>query len=109
MGKSKRGRSGSGGEHKRGTSGGIAPNDNIYPTGTCFDDALDLLVAVLKLNPQWEPEIRLVHGICRAPDGHRYAHAWVEDDSDATCAFYGVLQGKRRLFKARRDEYYANA
>ncbi len=77
---------------------------NIYPTGHCFDDALDLMVEMLKA--QEEPggdqtlhlRLRLVHGVCTFEDGHDYAHAWVEDIEERKAYFTGIHNGERQYF-----------
>lgn len=80
----------------------------IYPTHTCFDDALDLLTEAIKMNPgaAHTDELKLVHGICVAPDGKEYAHAWVES-LGKTVWFIGILDGKYQQFAADLKEYYA--
>lgn len=86
---------------------------HIYPTHTCFDDALDFLVEVLRHNPHERialaQQLSLVHGLCRAPDGHLYAHGWVQDAVEDTCIFTGILDGTRQCFAVPRLEYYAEA
>jgi hypothetical protein len=81
----------------------------ISPTHTCFDDALDFIVAVLQPHPAARQalaqELCLVHGICRAPDGQPYAHAWVEHQG--RCIFRGLLEGNAGYFAARQEAYYA--
>lgn len=86
---------------------------DILPTHQCFDDALDLLVEILKSEPdiykrghlitQW----RLVHGRCLAPDGHSYAHAWVENTHSHTCYHVGLLNNERVILDAATPEYHA--
>jgi hypothetical protein len=82
---------------------------HIYPTHECFNDALDFISDVLIQNPDDREalveELLLVHGICLAPDGQPYAHAWVQDGD--RCIFCGILDGTRGYFAASRDEYYA--
>lgn len=51
----------------------------ILPTHSCFDDSLDFIEARVKIRIQDADTLVLVHGICTAPDGDRYAHAWVEE------------------------------
>lgn len=82
----------------------------IMPTGHCFDDALDLICQLLQGAETPEAladRLMLVHGICLAPDGHPYAHAWVEDED--RCLFRGVLAGEAHSFAAHHAEYYAEA
>ncbi len=81
----------------------------IYPTGHCFDDALDLIAALLQLAETPEvlaDRLVLVHGICLAPDGKPCAHAWVEDGD--RCLFSGMLGGEQHVFAARHEAYYAD-
>lgn len=86
---------------------------HIYPTHHCFDDALDFIIEVLKANPQDRDALLerlfLVHGLCQAPDGHPYAHAWVEDSRKTACIFRGIVDGETHYFAAAKDEYYADA
>lgn len=55
----------------------------IFPTHTCFDDALDYVTERLKNDPRCIEVLSVVHGICLIPVGTRkdepYAHAWVEE------------------------------
>lgn len=78
----------------------------ILPTHTCFDDALDLCMALARQSPTLRYTLYLVHGICIAPDGEHYAHAWVEDGP--WCLFTGIYEGSRQHFQAARAEYYAD-
>lgn len=86
---------------------------NIYPTGKCFDDALELMMAILKENLDasnrvdrdvWE-NLYLVHGFTNGM-GRPSAHAWLEDDRSGLVCFVGILDGKRENFAVPRDEYY---
>lgn len=79
----------------------------IYPTGQCFDNALDLLVDLLREDPARVETHCLVHGLCLAPDGHLYAHAWVEDGE--TVLSVGLVHGQEIAYAAARAEYYADA
>lgn len=80
---------------------------NIYPTHTCFDDALEMLCEAIKANPGAgeSDELLLVHGICLTPFGQEYAHAWVESLGKLAW-FMGILDGKRQQFAAKIPEYY---
>lgn len=76
----------------------------IYPTHTCFDDAVQTLAALAKQRDRrW---VRLVHGIC-SPEGRPLAHAWVEDLKAHEAYFTGILEGKRVTFAADRYEFRA--
>ncbi len=75
----------------------------IYPTQTCFDDALDLLVALCHQDRRRRRALRLVHAVV-APDGAPCAHAWVDD---ATQVFFqGLVDGAKHTFESSRAEYY---
>jgi len=63
----------------------------IFPTGTCFDDAIEQFGVLLDANKH----AMLVHAICVGDDGTRYAHAWVEEGGTAWDS--GVLADGRRL------------
>jgi len=78
---------------------------NIYPTHTCFDDALELIG--IWNSPERQPDLRLVHAICEAPTGERYAHAWVEDVRIGSAYFGGIYQGEKVTVVAKADEYRA--
>lgn len=85
---------------------------DIFPTHTCFDDALDLIAERLKGNPalarQPATVIALVHGILLAPEGpHKdepFAHAWVEEGDEVWNS--GLLDGQRIYYALNRDEWY---
>ena len=68
----------------------------LYPTFHCFDDALDLIGMLLTENPDDRDHLSetlvLVHGICRAPDGNLYSHAWVEYEEQAF--FRAIIEGE---------------
>lgn len=83
----------------------------IYPTGTCFDDALDYLVTRVKADPRiaHERRVRLAHGIALIPEGQpgageRFAHAWVEEADH--CYTMGILRGERVLVVHEHDAFY---
>lgn len=77
----------------------------VYPTHTCFDDALDLIEAMVLNDRREIDKLMLAHGICLMPDGKPYAHAWVERDGE--CLFDGLIEGARYTFRADKAEYYA--
>jgi hypothetical protein len=61
--------------------------DNLYPTGTCFDDAIDYLNWLCTQEPwnikKFNKKYRVVHGICHFEDGRPYAHCWLEKGNKA--------------------------
>lgn len=77
----------------------------VYPTNSCFDDALDLLTLLAKeRNPIiHDPSLRVVHGLVWQA-GTPSAHAWVEIGDQ--CIFRGILEGEARYFSADWQEYY---
>lgn len=80
----------------------------IRPTHHCFDDALDFIEELAKQrNPMVQGDrLKVVHAICLAPDGHEYAHAWVEQDAKYVI-FAGIMEGEKEWFAAEVGEYYA--
>jgi len=56
----------------------------LYPTHSCFDDALDYIGARALAHPELvdQTTLILVHGIALGDDGHPYAHAWCEEDGE---------------------------
>ncbi len=93
--------------------GGSGEDRIIRPTGTCFDDSLDLLVELLKAhgdngpaaNAERVATLFLVHAVVGALGGES-AHAWVEDDQLDACLFVALHRGKRITFAAPRFDYY---
>lgn len=84
-------------------------NENdILPTCSCFDDALDYIGARLMAHPSLvrSTDMFLVHGIAvGGRDGEPYAHAWVEEGDD--CWDAGILRGQRIWYSIKHDEFYA--
>ena len=83
----------------------------ILPTQTCFDDALDYLSEAVREDPSWAlGHLRLVHGICLAPEGQYagelFAHAWVEEDR-RVCIQAGILDGRKGYYGISRAQHYA--
>jgi hypothetical protein len=81
---------------------------NILPTHTCFDDALDFLGALLQIGRLSKDELNeyvVVHGICTAPDGNPYAHAWVEQSRARLIWQGGVVDGVRVWFAVPIEEF----
>jgi hypothetical protein len=73
------------------------------PTGTCFDDALEFVIEANVPRSNWY-KYTIVHGVCVAPDGHRYAHAWIERGE---LAIQVMLDGEERFaLSLPRGEFY---
>lgn len=86
-------------------------NRNIYPTHTCFDDALDMLEEAVIAHPDcvFTDEFKVVHAICLMKGSdERYAHAWLEYLGKQVW-FRGYLDGKLETFAADIKEYYEDA
>jgi hypothetical protein len=84
--------------------------NTIYPTNTCFDDALDLIASILKAHPHaaYTDEFVLVHAICVHPDdGHDFSHAWVEDNPRGRVLAMGIYKGERIMVIEERPKFYA--
>lgn len=78
----------------------------VYPTGTCFDDAVEWINARCEDQPflATTRQMMLVHAIVTNNEtGEEYAHAWVEDSG--MCVFAGIKDGERGYFAVRPDEY----
>lgn len=90
-------------------------DDNvIYPTGKCFDDALEFFGECVK-QPGEEHRFRLAHGICLMPDeqpnaGQPFAHAWVVEfaRNGVLVWSFGIWKGFRIRYSAERGEMYAH-
>lgn len=83
---------------------------NMFPTGTCFDDAIDLMQRWIQANPtpEWHQRLRLAHGICirfEGPISRPFAHAWVESDGKEVWQD-GFLDGKRCSYSVDKAEFY---
>lgn len=87
----------------------------LYPTHTCFDDALDYLGLVATAEGRRGLRgLALVHGICLVPEGEsfvgagqpgdRFAHAWVE--SGGRVIQGAILDGERVYFSILRVEFF---
>ena len=76
----------------------------IYPTHTCFDDALDLATGLVREDRRRAVTLRVVHGIVH-PYDKPFAHAWLE--AGAQVFFCGIQDGEKRVFQISRSEYYA--
>ena len=79
----------------------------VYPTHTCFDDALEYIGEMLKNHPAavMFEDVVLVHAICIMPNGDQYAHAWVESKLTKTAYFFGIVKGGRVRIDVDSEEY----
>lgn len=81
----------------------------IQPTHMCFDDALDLLCARLRKNPELADSglFVVVHAICLIPEGpdegERFAHAWLEEGGE-TAWQGGILDGQHIAYAVSARE-----
>ena len=77
----------------------------ILPTHSCFDDALEYLEAICRAGaaPDAIKSHTIVHGVCRAPDGEVFAHAWLEVGADVIQG--GILDGERGYFTMSSAEF----
>lgn len=82
----------------------------IMPSHRCFDDAVEALALAIVEDVDWANEhLRLVHGICLAPEGPEagrpFAHAWVEHDATLVIQA-GILNGEHGYYGCTRREHY---
>jgi hypothetical protein len=82
----------------------------LYPTHTCFDDSLDLVLALVRENPDEvrKQNVFLVHGVCLLPDGTPYAHAWVEiDEGGGITVLNAVLRDGMKVYgQFLKEQFY---
>lgn len=86
----------------------LESGEPLRPTGTCFDDAIDLIEAIVlaDYDPRWRERLRLAHGICQIPGtGQRFAHAWVEIDGKE-CWQDALLKGIRCTISKDKADFY---
>lgn len=82
----------------------VASMSTIHPTNSCFDDALEMLEARIRKEPELARSslLVLVHAICLIPEdhpeaGHRFAHCWLEEGG-ANAWQAGFLDGERVVY-----------
>lgn len=84
------------------------PNNTIYPTHSCFDDAMEFMEFVAK---EYKNEdlsfLKLVHGTVKGDDGLPHAHAWVEDSGTEVAIYAGVLKCEKVYFYTPIEEFYS--
>lgn len=85
----------------------LLDGEPIYPTHSCFDDALDFIERRIKQDRSSGCRLILVHAIALAPEGSKqgqpFAHAWVEE-GDLVWQD-GIVNGNRVTYCTARDEY----
>src|SRR4249920_2200100 len=74
-------------------------NNTVYPTYSCFDDAMEFIDYVAcEYKNEDTSMITLLHGLMTGDDGAPHAHAWVEDASTRTAIFAGIWKGDKIYF-----------
>jgi hypothetical protein len=86
----------------------MTEENTLYPTFSCFDDAMHYIEYVLKAAPEMD-NIFVVHaiGIAHDEEGRRYSHAWVEDHNVGVAIYAGFLQGVKVYLCSPLNEYYS--
>ena len=81
-------------------------NNTVYPTYSCFDDALEFIDYVAcEYKDEDTSMITLMHGLMTGDDGAPHAHAWVEDASTQTAIFAGLWKGDKIYFYSPIDQF----
>lgn len=83
------------------------PNNIIYPTHSCFDDAMEFVDYVAREFKGEDVPIQLVHGLMTGDDGQPHAHAWVEETNMKLAVFAGMHKGEKVYFYTPIDQFYA--
>lgn len=81
----------------------------IYPTGTCIDDAMEYLERRIYQDIDTARDLIVVHAICLMPlhqpnAGKRFVHAWVEEGD--ICYFMGHTEAGRAVIGAEKASFY---
>jgi hypothetical protein len=86
----------------------MTEENTLYPTFSCFDDAMHFIEYVWKNYPSLD-EIFVVHAIGKAHDEGetRYSHGWVEDHNVGVCIYAGYLKGVKVYMCSPIEEYYS--
>ena len=77
---------------------------DFYPTGKCFDDALDLLSEIIKKGRHLREKWLLVHALCRI-NGNTFAHAWCERDRKTVVTAF-IIEGCHTYVEIPRRDFY---
>jgi hypothetical protein len=86
-------------------------NNNLYPTGKCFDDGIEIIEMFLN-DPPFEVKkdtLILVHAICEPEFFEKHAHCWVELPDLGVALFRAKLgspNAKPEEFSGTIDEYH---
>lgn len=80
----------------------------IYPTHSCFDDAMEFIdwMALEFKEDKDLDELFLVHSINQTNAGRAYAHAWVEDNNSGVAVFAGIYKGEKAYFYSPVKDFY---
>ena len=85
---------------------------NVLPTNTCFDDAMDFIMVLIRENKA--EDIYLCHGLV-TPDPKKnignkktYSHGWIYDEQTNSCMQWGILDGKKVGIRGDKGKFYAD-
>lgn len=74
------------------------------PTGTCFDDALYILLEFTRYKPTELANLTIIHALCNMHDKIS-AHAWIETKEG--CIFNAIVDGEKvTLMASPHEDYY---
>lgn len=88
----------------------MKPDMIIKGTRTCFEDAAEMLIAMVESDPEpvHNGEVVIVHGIIESnepgQEGKLISHGWIEYKEFVF--FRGVLDGETLDLRALRREFY---
>ena len=83
------------------------PDGAYHPTGSCFDDIVDLMIALTVANkgPFTEKTMPfIVHGIQLLDTGKKAAHAWLE--YRGRCYDMRIFYDKRTIINYSKKDFY---
>lgn len=85
--------------------------DSLYPTHTCFDDAIEIIEFFCKSNPALikMESISLIHAVIHPPKYDIHAHAWIEWHFRNAIFQKNVYQGEKIITEFHRDTYWQNS
>jgi hypothetical protein len=82
-------------------------NNTVYPTHSCFDDAMEFIDYLAVEFKDESMPIQLVHGLMKGDDGQLHAHAWVEESNMGLAVFAGIHRGQKTYFYTPVKDFYA--